>query len=233
MRGSLTQRYVKRHGRARTSREIRPLCRFSSPHLPLRFPHGFRGAVPAEERAAPLSTGCGVPKTLELGTTEYRPRYPRKALEIRFLNCVLKPVFPCNPVRGFKERICSPAAQGLGSKSSRTPVSLYVPLRKRTPCGVLPANGDASAVADKSARSPTPRPPRPAPPLKSSATPNSGGAIFRDSIQHAMGPAIASRPGDRSARPWRASSSRRCPSFVFSNDLAPLFTEKPFRGEAV
>jgi hypothetical protein len=69
---------------------------------------------------------------LELGTTEYRPRYPRKALEIRFLNCVLKPVFPCNPVRGFKERICSPAAQGLGSKSSRTPVSLYVPLRKRT-----------------------------------------------------------------------------------------------------
>jgi len=70
-------------------------------------------------------------------------------------------------------------------------------------CGVLPANGDASAVADKSARSPTPRPPTPALHLKSSATPNSGGAIFRDSIQHAIGPAIASRPRDRSARPWR------------------------------
>lgn len=78
------------------------------------------------------STGCSVPKTLELGTTEYQPRYPGKALKNRFLNCILKHVFRCNPVRGFKERICSPAARGLGSKSPRTPVSFYVPLSKRT-----------------------------------------------------------------------------------------------------
>jgi len=48
VKGSLTQRYVKRHSHARTSREIRRLRRFSSSHLPLRFPHGFRGALPAE-----------------------------------------------------------------------------------------------------------------------------------------------------------------------------------------
>jgi site-specific recombinase XerC len=46
--GSLTQRYVKRHSHDRKSWEIRRLRRFSSPHLPLRFPHGFRGALPAE-----------------------------------------------------------------------------------------------------------------------------------------------------------------------------------------
>ena len=133
--GSLAQRYVKRYSYARKSSELRRLRRFSSPHLPLRFPHGFRGALPTEEGVTPLSTGCGAPKALELGTTEYQPRYPSKALEFRSLNCVLKPVFPCNPVRGLKERVCSPAAQGLGSKSPRTPVSLYVPLSKRTPKG--------------------------------------------------------------------------------------------------
>ena len=139
MMGSFTQRYVKRHGYSRKSSGIRHLRRFSSPHLPLRFPHGFRGALPAEEGVTPLSTGCGVPKTLELGTTEYQLRYPRKVLKIRFLNCVLKPVFGCNPVGWFKEHICSPTVRGLESKSPRTPVSLHVPLSKRIPRGE-PAN---------------------------------------------------------------------------------------------
>ncbi len=41
--GSLTQRYVKRHGHDRKSAEIRHLCGFSSPHLTLRFQDDFWG----------------------------------------------------------------------------------------------------------------------------------------------------------------------------------------------
>jgi hypothetical protein len=41
--GSLTQRYVKRHGHDRKSAEIRRLCGFSFPHLTLRFQDDFWG----------------------------------------------------------------------------------------------------------------------------------------------------------------------------------------------
>lgn len=41
--GSLTQRYVKRHGHDRKSAEIRHLCGFSSPHFSLRFQDDFWG----------------------------------------------------------------------------------------------------------------------------------------------------------------------------------------------
>ena len=78
------------------------------------------------------SKGCGVRKTLELGTTGYKSDVSGKAQKIVFQNDVRKPVFRCNRGRELKERICSPAVQSLGSERSQRPMSFYVPLRKTT-----------------------------------------------------------------------------------------------------
>src|SRR5277367_2504293 len=66
-------------------------------------------------------------------------------LKYMFLNCVPKPAFRYTSVSGFWERICSPTVEW--SQAGRLPksVSLYVPLRKRTPNGPIRPRAAAAA----------------------------------------------------------------------------------------
>jgi hypothetical protein len=114
--GSPTQRYVKRHPLVRKGAEISRSWRFCPPVLPYVFRVRFWGSDPTAFWRALTGTGCSISKTLELGTIGYERAIPGKAWKNMFINNVPKPVFRCNFVKGFKERMCWPAGQSIGSK---------------------------------------------------------------------------------------------------------------------
>jgi hypothetical protein len=139
--GSFAQRYVKRHPIVGKRAEIRRFCRLSSPNFAHRFHAeilGWRagGILARPDRGRPrCSENPGI------GNERISARHLGQSPENMFFNCVRKTVFRCKLVRGFKELICWPTGRGLGSKPPRTPVSLYVPLSKRTqysPLSLLP-----------------------------------------------------------------------------------------------
>jgi transposase len=73
--GSLTQRYVKRHGTARKDAGFRRFRQFSSPHLALRFPHGFRGGGSRRRRNTSALERGSCSENRGIGNSRISARY--------------------------------------------------------------------------------------------------------------------------------------------------------------
>jgi hypothetical protein len=80
-RGSLTQRYVKRHGTVRKVARVRRFRQFSSPHLALRFPHGFRGGGSHRRRNTSALERVSCSKNPGIENDCMPGRYPRTNTE--------------------------------------------------------------------------------------------------------------------------------------------------------
>ena len=81
--GSLTQRYVKRHGTARKGAGVRRFRQFLSPHLALQFPQGFRGGGSHRRRNTSALERVSCSENRGIGNSRISARYPQEKLEKR------------------------------------------------------------------------------------------------------------------------------------------------------